>query len=129
MNERKVLLISFLRELMRLHKRLPAQIAADLGISHATVSRWLSGKNIPSIKSCLRLAEYSSMPPSKILSIVGYLPSIDSGRATDWPELREYAMGKYPEELDEDMIIMLEALIKHRRQKRRDESQSASRGS
>jgi len=32
-------LVTFLEELMRRQRRLPSQLAADLGISHATVSR------------------------------------------------------------------------------------------
>ncbi|MBA7618821.1 hypothetical protein ES703_26153 [subsurface metagenome] len=51
---------------MRRRKCLPSQLAADLGVSHATVSRWLSGADAPSIKSCRRLAEYSGVPVQKV---------------------------------------------------------------
>jgi len=61
---------------MHRRKRLPSQLAADLGISHATVGRWLSGKDIPSTKSCQKLAEYSGVRLEKILSIVGHLPRV-----------------------------------------------------
>jgi len=44
-------LVSFLKELMRRRKRLPSQLAADLGVSHATVSRWLSDEDVPSTRS------------------------------------------------------------------------------
>jgi transcriptional regulator with XRE-family HTH domain len=103
---------------MRRRKRLPSQLAADLGVSHATVSRWLSGEDIPSIQSCRRLAEYSGVPPEKVLSIVGHLPRVAEKTAPEWPEFREYARKKYPNELDEDLITMIEDLIERRRQKR-----------
>lgn len=111
-------IVSFLKELMRRRKRLPSQLAADLGISHATVSRWLFGKDIPNTRSCYKLAEYSGVPLEKVLSIVGHLPKIAEKIAPEWPEFREYARQKYPDELDEDLITMIEDLIERRRQKR-----------
>jgi transcriptional regulator with XRE-family HTH domain len=111
-------IVSFLKEIMRRRKRLPSQLASDLGISHATVSRWLSGQDIPSTKSCRRLAEYSNVPLEKLLSIVGHLPKIAETAPSEWPEFREYARQKYPDELDEDLITMIEDLIERRRQKR-----------
>jgi len=39
MRTQEVPIASFLKEIMRRRKRLPSQLAADLGISHATVSR------------------------------------------------------------------------------------------
>ncbi len=111
-------IVSFLKEVMRRRKRLPSQLAADLGVSHATVSRWLSGKDIPNTRSCRRLAEYSGVPLEKVLSIVGHLPRIAETRPTEWPEFREYARQKYPVELDEDLITMIEDLIERRRERR-----------
>ena len=35
-------IVSFLESMMRRRRRLPSQIAADMGISHATVHRWLA---------------------------------------------------------------------------------------
>ncbi len=118
MNTKEAPIVSFLKEVMRRRKRLPSQLAADLGISHATVSRWLSGADIPSTKSCLKLAEYSGVPLEKVLSIVGHLPVVAETGPPEWPEFREYARQKYPDELDEDLITMIEDLIERRRQKR-----------
>ncbi len=59
MSEMNGSLVTFLEELMRLRQRLPSQLTADLGISHATVSRWLSGKDRPSSESCQKLAAYA----------------------------------------------------------------------
>jgi len=114
----EVPIVSFLKEVMRRRKRLPSQLAADLGISHATVSRWLSNADIPSTKSCRKLAEYSGAPLQKVLSIVGHLPGVAEPVPPKWPEFREYARQMYPNELDDDLITMIEDLIERRRQKR-----------
>ena len=111
---------SFLKELMRRRKRLPSQLAADLGVSHSTVNRWLSGVDTPSIKSCRRLAEYSGVPVQNVLSIVGHLPKIAEDGPSELPEFREYARRKYPDELEEDLITMMEGLIERRRGRRYD---------
>jgi len=111
-------MIRFLKEVMRRRKRLPSQLAADLKVSHATVSRWLSGEDIPNTHSCRKLAEYSGVPLEKILSLAWHLPRIAEGRPADWPEFRDYARHKYPNELDEDLITMIEDLIERRREKK-----------
>jgi hypothetical protein len=74
--------------------------------------------DVPSIHSCQKLAEYSSVPVEKILSIVGHLPRVAEAGPTEWPEFREYARQKYPTELDEDLITMIEDLIERRRERR-----------
>ena len=38
-----------------------------------------------------------------------------------WPEFREYARQKYPNELDENLITMVEDLIERRRAKRQND--------
>ncbi|MGD0795414.1 MAG: helix-turn-helix transcriptional regulator [Dehalococcoidales bacterium] len=111
----------FLKEVMRRRKRLPSQLAADLGISHATVIRWLSGADIPNPRSCRKLAEYSGMPVEKVLSEAGHLQGVAEVARAEWPEFREYAQCKYPAELDEDLITMIEDLIERRRAKKYDQ--------
>ena len=120
MNAESAPLASFLIELMRRRKRLPSQLAADLGVSHATVSRWLTGSDVPNTRSCRRLAEYSGVPAEKVLAIVGHLPMVAEAGPPEWPEFREYARRKYPAELDEDLITMIEDLIERRRGRRYD---------
>jgi len=110
--------ILFLKEIMRRRRRLPSQLAADLGISHATVGRWLKGDDVPSTHSCVRLAEYTGVPAEKILSLSGHLPRVAEAESANWPEFREYAHKKYRDELDEDMITMIEDLIERRRQRK-----------
>ena len=74
MSTQEVPIISFLKEVMRHRKRLPSQLAADLGVSHATVGRWLSGADVPSVKSCRKLAKYSGMPPQRSFPSLGTCP-------------------------------------------------------
>ncbi len=120
MSTQEVPIVAFLREVMRRQKRLPSQLAGALGISHTTVSRWLSGEDVPSTRSCGKLAKYSGTSLQKILSIAGHLPMIMEQKPLYWPEFREYAQHKYPKELDEDLITMIEDLIERRRRRRYD---------
>jgi transcriptional regulator with XRE-family HTH domain len=110
--------VSFLKEVMRRRKCLPSQLAADLGISHATVSRWLSRADIPNTNSCQKLADYSGVPVENVLSIAGHISRISERETPEWPEFREYARKMYPDELDEDLITMIEDLIERRRAKK-----------
>ena len=110
-------LVTFLEDVMRRRRRLPSQLAADLGVRHTSVSRWLSGKVKPNFESCLKLAAYAAVPLDRVLSIVGYIqPPPDNGPG-EWPEFREYAQRKYSNELDDDLITMIEDLIERRRKK------------
>jgi len=117
MSTQEAPIVSFLKKIMQRRKRLPSQLAADLGFSHATVSRWLSGDDIPSTRSCQRLSEYTGVPLERVLSIAGHLPKIRDGGPPEWPEFGEYARRKYPNELDEDMIATIEDLIERRRKR------------
>ncbi|MBA7673062.1 hypothetical protein ES703_81250 [subsurface metagenome] len=109
-------LIAFLQELMRRRGRLPSQLAADLGVSHTSVSRWLSGKDRPSLVSCVRLANYAGVPLERVLSAAGHSMPLEK-TASELPEFREYARSKYPRELDGDLVTLIEDLIERRRKK------------
>ena len=122
--EAGVEIVAFIKDIMRRRGRLPSQLAKDLGVSHPTVSRWLSGKDVPSPSSCRKLAEYSGVPLEKVFSLAGHLPSIARTAPVEWPEFREYAQGKYSTELDEDMIAMIENLIERRRARRHSQRKS-----
>ena len=110
-------IMSFLRKLMEQRKRLPSQFAKDMGVSHPVFSRWLSGDDVPSTASCRKIAAYSGIPVEEILVMTGHLDKVESEPVVAWPEFREYARLKYPEELDEDIIIMVEDLIERRKEK------------
>jgi len=114
----EVTLRDLLEDVMRRHKKRPCRLAAELGVSHVTVGRWLSGHDTPNTSSCRKLSEYSGVPLRKILSIAGHLPKTVKQVPAEWPEFREYVLGKYPEELDEDLVYIIEDLIEHRRTRR-----------
>ena len=95
-------LVSFLKDIMRRRKRLPSQMAKDIGVSHPTVGRWLSGEDIPSTLSCRKLAAYSGVPVEKVLAIAGHVPAVAQTVPDEWPQYREYMRGKYPD-IDEDL--------------------------
>ena len=103
---------------MRRRKQKPSQMAAELGVSHATMSRWLSGADTPNTSSCRKIAEYCGVALEKVLSVSGHMPLIAEQSRVEWPEFREYASKKYPDELDEDLITMIEDLIERRRTKK-----------
>jgi transcriptional regulator with XRE-family HTH domain len=120
MNMHNRQIIHLLNEVMMERQCKPNKLAAELRISPATVSRWLSGQDIPSPRSCQKLAEYSGIPEERILSIVGHLKRVADRQTAEWPEFREYAQHKYPAELDDDIIIVIEDLIKLRRAKQNE---------
>jgi transcriptional regulator with XRE-family HTH domain len=127
MSTKNLRMAKFLEDLMDRRKLLPSHLASALNISHATVSRWLSGQDKPSITSCQRLAEYSGIPINKILAAADYLPGIQGTIPEEWPEFREYAQIKYGKELDEDLITMIEDLIERRRERRNGRKRGSSR--
>ena len=108
--------VAFLQKLMRRRGRLPSQLAADLGVSHTSVSRWLSGRDRPSLVSCVRLAKYAEVPLERVLRAAGHSMPIEQ-TASELPEFREYARTKYPRELDDDLVTLIEDLIDRRRKK------------
>jgi transcriptional regulator with XRE-family HTH domain len=102
---------------MKRRRRLPSQLAKDLKVSHSTVGRWLSGQDIPGIKSCRKLSAYSGIPLRDILGYIGHLPGERNNSRELLPEFREYALIKYPDLLTDDLITMVEDLIERRREK------------
>ena len=111
-------MIPLLKEVMRRRGRKPSQFAKDIGVSHATVSRWLHGLDVPKPASCEKIAEYSGEPLVKVMAAAGLMPEVEETPADRLPEFREYAQQKYPEDLDEDLVQVLEDLIERRRQRR-----------
>ncbi len=105
---------NFLRDLMRRKNRVASTLAKDIGVSHPTVGRWLSGQDAPSPASCARLAEYSGVPLEKVLTLAGHFPQMPQTAPADWPEFREYIERKYPG-ADGDLVDVLEAYLERRR--------------
>ncbi|MDA8219235.1 MAG: helix-turn-helix transcriptional regulator [Dehalococcoidales bacterium] len=111
-------MVEFLRSLSRKRGVTPSQLAREVGVSHATMSRWLAGKDVPSPKSCARLADYGGVSTGFVLALARHLPLLQTAGVNEWPEFREYARLKYPDLLDDDLIMMIEDLIERRRKKR-----------
>jgi transcriptional regulator with XRE-family HTH domain len=107
--------IAFLQALMRRRGQLPSQFAADVGVSHTSVSRWLSGKEKPSFSSCVKLANYTGVSLQRVLHIVGHLMPAEEKAASELPDFREYVNRKYPQKLDDDVVTIIEDLIERRR--------------
>jgi len=106
----------FLKALMKRRRRLPSQLAADLGISHSTVLRWLSGVDLPSPPSCLKLAGYAALPVDEVMAIVGHIPPALRNGQSELPEFTEYALMKYPE-MDEELVSTIALVIQASRNK------------
>ena len=106
----------FLKGLMKRRRRLPSQLAADLGISHSTVLRWLSGADLPSPQSCLRLAGYAGLPVDEVMAVAGHMPPVLRNGQSELPEFSEYARMKYPE-LDEELVSTIALVIQVSRNK------------
>ena len=90
-------------------------LALAVVVSPSTLSRWIGGKQTPSPESCQKLAEYFSVPVEEMLILAGHLAPSHNVDIDSLPEFREYALQKYAEELDEDIISMIEDLIQRRR--------------
>ena len=105
-----VALVSFLEDVMSRRRRRPSHMAKDIGVSHPTVGRWLSGEDIPSTLSCRKLAAYSGVPLEKVLAIAGHVPTVALTAPAEWPEFREYMHRKYPA-VDEDLVSAFEDYI------------------
>ena len=108
-------LVTFLTEIMHQQRCLPSQLATDLSVCHSTVHRWLHKKVVPGINSCRKLSEYTGLPLQVVLSRIGYIPPFADSPSNSWPEFREYASQKYPSELDDDLVTLIENLITVRR--------------
>ena len=114
-------LVIFLKELMRQRGLLPSQLASDLDVNHATVSRWLSREDAPNLQSCQKLASYAHVSLEAVVRLVAGLPAPPNQDQAEWPAFREYAKRKYPAELSDDLITMIEALIEYRRRRKEEE--------
>ena len=110
----KVLKLTLLKKLMSRRKRLPCQLTVDLVINHSTIRRRPHSRYTTTPHLCRNLVKHSAVPLDAIPPITGTNQEIDSDKSIDWPEFREYARKKYPVELDDDLITMIEDLIEHR---------------
>jgi transcriptional regulator with XRE-family HTH domain len=108
---------TFLEEIMQRRGFSAAALAGKVGVSRATMSRWLSGQDVPSPRSCQKMAEQLEIPPIELLAVAGHLPKAPQNFPFPLPEFREYARQKYEGQLDNDVIEIIEDLIERRRRK------------
>lgn len=106
---------TYIQDILRQRGSSLRRLASDTGISPSTLSRWLSGGQKPSPQSCHKLAESLSVPVEHVLAWAGHLEPMQRADMNALPEFREYAQQKYPTELDEDVVAMIEDLIQRRR--------------
>ena len=109
---------AFLQDVQRQRGLSLRGLARETGINVSTLSRWSCGKQTPSPKACRMLADYLSLSTEHVLALAGHLRPLHKGAIESLPEFREYAKQKYPEDLDDDMIAMIEDLIYRRRRRR-----------
>ena len=108
-------LVTFLTNIINQRRCLPSQLAAELGVCHSTLYRWLHKQTAPGVNSCRKLSEYTGIPLQAVLSRIGYIPPFTDSQPNSWPEFREYVSKKYPTELDDDLVTLIENLITRRR--------------
>ena len=108
---------TYIQDILRQRGSSLRRLATDTGVSPSTLSRWLSGGQIPSPQSCQKLSESLSVPVEHVLAWAGHLEPMKRVDLSALPEFREYAQQKYPAELDEDIVAMIEDLIQRRRSK------------
>jgi transcriptional regulator with XRE-family HTH domain len=74
MRKNNVPISKLLARILKERNMLPSHLAAEIGVSHATVGRWLKGEDTPIARSCFRLAEFSGIPVEEILRSAGHIP-------------------------------------------------------
>jgi transcriptional regulator with XRE-family HTH domain len=63
---------TFVKDILEEKQMRASQLARELGVSHATVGRWLNGEDTPSPQSCHKLSQFTNIPVERILRIAGY---------------------------------------------------------
>jgi len=96
-----------------------SQMARQLGVSHATIHRWLTGSDIPDAASCGKLAEWSGEPLHYILYIAGHTDVPLDRNGNDLPGFRRYLTMKYAGVFPDELVTVLEGMISQYHAKRR----------
>lgn len=107
-----------LRRLREARGLTQAEMGERLGMSEAGYRHYESGRarlsadQIPEVADALRMS---------VQDLLVALKLADPGPfGQPLPEFREYAHAKYPYELDDDLIAMIEGLIERKRQRESD---------
>ena len=88
-------LTRWLQKMLTEHRLYASELARRLDISHATVSRWIHGQDIPKPLLCEKLAKLTREPLLRILALAGHT-SHTSEDSLSFPPFREYIAEMYP---------------------------------
>ncbi len=55
---------------IQLEGQTQASLARATGVMETSISRWIAGTSNPSFESCLRVARYFNLPPTRILAML-----------------------------------------------------------
>ena len=61
---------AWLREMLKGY-RSTYDMALALGIRESTLNRWMNGRRIPSVPSCIKLAEATDTPLDEVVRMAG----------------------------------------------------------
>lgn len=90
----------WLRSNMARYRGTTVALAAKLGISHTTVSRWNSGKRLPSARLCYKLAEVFHANPDYVLALVGHIsPAPQTATPRSFREVQLEYLARQPIEV------------------------------
>jgi transcriptional regulator with XRE-family HTH domain len=98
----------WLRPLLLAKDMRQGQLARRIGVAESTVSRWLSGRNVPEPEQCAAIADVLAIPLTDVLRAAGH-PVPDGGQA----EIPSAVRGFIPllEMLDASELGVLEKTI------------------
>ncbi|CAN5793281.1 hypothetical protein BH23ACT12_BH23ACT12_19260 [soil metagenome] len=90
------------------------QLAARVGVTQQTISRWENGDVVPPPKRLAKLAEALGLDLDRLLAYGGYLPN-----AAAWP--RWHVLNLFYEQVadlsDEELVILIERVMKEMRRR------------
>jgi transcriptional regulator with XRE-family HTH domain len=107
--EAKEAISGLIREFLEREDRGIGWLAERINVHRTTVSRILHKRVLADPTTCRALAEVIGMPPDKVLSLAGYLPSEEDTPQIEDPELGFYLsqIGKMPEKTREIVKTIL----------------------
>ena len=75
-----VQLRTYISDILDGKKLRASRLAKEIGVSHATVGRWLKGEDIPSPESCRKLSQFTHTPIEEVLRIAGHITTPSTNR-------------------------------------------------
>lgn len=61
--------VDYLKFELKVRQKTYSTLAKELGVSHATVRRWLEGEDKPEIKSALKLSKYFNIEVANLIDL------------------------------------------------------------